>query len=329
MADTVIPASERGRAVLTRLGFESAPGTIATGWTPVRHYELTAGMARPLVKDDQLGVALSNSRDGTLRRQGLPGGTLQRVAPLNLAEIGLWLSLGLARAAPTGADGDYVHAFSSGSGPTDTASLVQKWADASWTTDLGVALASFRLRAAKAETVARLDMTLIGLKDLRDDEAPAGTVAAAHAADQSFSDWRWGAYWNDTLIGDALDLDLVVDFGVERVQGMSGDEWPTRHHFGETSISGSMNLYGRAEAFRTLGAAGTAGELELRATHPDDPTDRMISFTMVNTQFDDPQRVVRGPGQMSAAMNFEASQTGAANALAVVLKNGVASYTPA
>lgn len=329
MPDTVIPASERGRAVLTRIGFESAPATIAAAWQPARFYDLTAGMERPLVKDDQLGVAAHNTRDATARRQGLPGGTLRRVAPLNLSEIGWWLSTGMARAAATGGAGNFVHGFSSGSGPADTASLLQKWATDKWTTDLGVALASFTLRAAKAETVGRLDMTLIGLGELEDDEAPAGAVADAYAADQSFSDWRWAAYWNDTLIGDALDLDLTADFGVERVQGMSGDEWPTKHHFGETSVGGSMTLYGRGETFRALGAAGAAGELELRATHPDDQDDRSIAFTMGAAQFAKPQRMVGGPGRMSASMSFEAAQTAAAPALAVALKNGVATYVPA
>lgn len=329
MADTVIPASERGRAVLTRFGFEAAPGTIATAWKPARFYELTAGMERPLVRDDQLGVALTNDRDTTLRRQGLPGGSLRRVAPLNLEEIPLWLSLGLSRAAATGSGSNYVHVLTSGAGPTDTATLLQKWANDSWTWDLGVALGSFGIRMSKAETVARIDMTLIGLKDAEDDEAPSGTVASAYAADQSLSDWRWQCLWNDVLIGDALTLNLNGDLGVERIQGMSGDEWPTRHHFGEQVFSGEISLYGRAEAFRTLGAAGTPGELTIRATHPSDPTNRLIEFELAQTQFAKPQRVVNGGGQMSASLSFEASQTASAPALKVTVKNSISTYTPA
>ncbi|MDP1738914.1 MAG: phage tail tube protein [Caulobacter sp.] len=329
MADTVIPASERGRAVLTRIGFESAPGTIAGAWQPVRFYDLTAGQERPLVKDDQLGVALANERDATARRQGLPGGQLRRVAPLNLSEIGWWLSLGMSRAAPTGAPSDYVHVFSSGAGPTDTATLLQKFATDDYQWDLGCALASFRLQAAKAETVARLDMTLIGLSDASDDAAPAGTVASAYAATESFSDWRWRVLLNDVLVGEALNIDLNVDFGVERVQGMSGDEWPTKHHFGEVMVNGNLNLYGRAAAIRALGDSGAAQKIELVATHPDDATNRLISFVLNAAQFSKPQRPVSGPGQMSAGFSFEASQGAALPALVVTLKNGVSTYTPA
>lgn len=329
MADTTIPASVRGRAVATRIGFESAPGTIAGAWQPARFYDLTAGMERPLVRDDQLGAGLHNERDAGARRQGLPGGTLRRVAPLNLSEIGWWLSLGMSRAAATGAGDDFVHVFTSGAGPTDTASLLQKWATDKWTTDLGVALSSVSLRTAKAETPARLDMTLIGLGELEDDEAPAGTVASAYAASESFSDWRWRVLYDDVLIADALGVDVNVDFGVERIQGMSGDEWPTRHHFGDTVVSGSLNLYGRAEALRALGASGAADKLTLVATHPDDPTNRLISMDMPAAQFGKPQRPVSGPGMMSTAISFEAGQTASAPALTLTLKNGVSTYTPA
>lgn len=329
MADTVIPASVRGRAVTTRMGFESAPGTLPTVWQPVRFYDLTAGMERPLVKDDQLGVALHNERDATLRTQGLPGGTLRRVVPLNLSEIGWWLSLGMARAAPTGSGGNFVHVFTSGSGPQDTATLLQKWASDSYTWDKGVALSSFRIQAAKGETPARMELTLIGLGEGSDDEAPAGTVSMAYAATESFSDWRWRWVIDDVLSGDATGVSLAGDFGAERVQGMSGDEWPTKHHFGETMVNGSATFYGLAETIRTLGATAATKKLQLIASHPSDPTNRLIDFKMETAQFAKPQRVVNGPGQMSAEIAFEASQAAATPALTVTLKNGVTTYVPA
>lgn len=329
MADTVIPASSRGRAVLTRIGFQPSVGALPAAWQPARFYDLTAGMERPLVKDDQLGVALSNERDPTVRTQGLPGGTLRRVVPLNLSEIGWWLSLGMGRAAPTGTGGNYVHVFSSGAGPQDLATLLHKWADNKWTWDRDVALASFRLQAAKGETPARMELTLMGLGEGEDDEAPTGTVGTAYAADQSFSDWRWRWLLDDVLVGDATGVSLAGDFGLERIQGMSGDEWPTMHHFGETMINGSATLYGRGEALRTIGGAGSVHKLTLEATHPADATNRAIAFTMNTAQLSKPQRPVSGPGAMSAEFSFEASQSASVPALVVTLKNGVTTYVPA
>lgn len=329
MADTTIPASSRGRAVATRIGFETAPGTIAPAWQPIRYYELSSGQERPLVRDDQLGAGLHNERDIGVRRQGLPGGSLRRVVPANLSEVGWWLSLGMGRAAATGAGDDFVHVFTSGAGPQNTATLLQKWASDVWTADLGVALASFTLRAAKAETPARFDLSLLSLGEWADDEAPAGTVATAYAASESFSDWRWRVLYDDVAVADCTGLDVTVDFGLEKVLGLSGDEWPSRFHAGDVTVSGSMDLYGRAEAIRSLGASGAADKLELVATHPDDPTNRLISLVMPAAQFAKPQRSVSGPGMMSTSTSFEAGQTDAAAALAITLKNSVSSYVPA
>lgn len=323
---TTIPASERGRAVVTRLGKETTAGVIAAGWKPCRFYDFTSGMDRPLVKDDQLGVALMNARDPGKRRIGLPGGSLSRQVPLNLNEFGHWLSAFMARAAPTGTDPNFVHVFTSGGDPTDTLTLVQGFASGDWSWDIGCAVASMRIQAQKAETAARAALTLIGLSDDEDTTAPSGTVAAAYAADD-FSDWRWQALWDDVLIGDATNLDLNLDAGVERVQGLSGDEWPTKHHFGERDHSGSLRLYGRGRTIRDLANSGDVGKLTLKATHPDDATHRYIKFDLEGTQFGKVQRTVGGPGQLSSGdLPFMASQDADSHALTVTLANGVTAY---
>lgn len=326
MADTVIPASSRGRAVETRLAFETTANVLPTaGWKRARFYTLTAGMDRPLVPDPQLGVALVNQRDAGRSRQGLPGGSLRRAAPLNLTEVGYWLSSGFVRAAPTGADGDFVHVFNSGGDPSNLLSLAQKWEDGTYSTDTGVALAEVQITAAKGDGTGRMNMTLIGLGEVEDDAWPTGTVAAA-AADETFSDWRWRALWNDVAVGAALNLDLNLNLGVERIQGLSGDEWPTQHHFGEITSSGSFQLYGRGEAFRELGRTGAAGKLTLEATHPADPTARYFRIEQNGVQFGKPQNEVSGPGQNSATFTYAASQDATTNAVKVTVANGLASY---
>lgn len=324
---TTFTASERGRAVETRLGKETTLNQApAAGWKPCRFYDIgSAGMGRELVKDEQLGVAAMNTRDSGRRKLGLPGGSLARNVPLNLSEIGHYLSAGFARAAPSGAGPNYVHVFTSGADPADSLTLVQKWATGDWTWDMGVALASMRIQAQKAETTARASLTLIGLSDAEGSAAPAGTLDAAYAA-EDFSDWRWQVLWNDVAVGDALNLDLNLDCGVERIQGLSGDEWPTKHHFGDRDASGSFRLYGRGKAIRDLGAANTAGKLTLKATHPSDPTNRFIKFDLEGAQFNKPQRGVGGPGQFSADMSFAASQDATHHAVTVTLANGVATY---
>lgn len=327
MVATTFPASTRGRAVQTRLAFEATGGVIpSSGWKPVRFYSLTAGLQRSLVRDNQLGLAEANGRDSTARRRGLPGGSLRRTTPINLTEAGYWLSAGFRRAAATGADGDFVHVFDTGGdGPAQLLSLAHKYAEDDFTIDRGVALAELQISAAKTENVARFNMTLMGLGDAVDDAWPAGAVSAAAAADD-FSDWRWRVLFDETLVGDALNIDINLNRGVEMVQGMSGDEWPTFHHFGEADATASFKLYGRGKAFRDLGRAGASGKITLEATSPDDPDNRYLRIELPNAQFNQPQNEVSSGGQLSADFSVEAGQTSESSAAVITLANGVAAY---
>ncbi|ATC34167.1 hypothetical protein CA606_18530 [Caulobacter vibrioides] len=326
MTATILQSQSRGRAVQTRLAFEATAGVLATsGWKPVRFYTLTAGMDRPLVKDDQLGLAMNNARDATKRRKGLPGGSLRRTTPINLTEAGYWLSAAMARAAPTGANGDYVHAFTSGGNPTQTLSLSHLWETGDVSTDIGAAVAELSISAAKTDQAARFNMTMVGLGEVEGEAWPAGTVAAAAAADD-FSDWRWRVLWNDVAIGTALNIDVNLNLGVERVNGLDGDEWPSFHHFGEIDPSGSFRLYGQGKAFRDFADTDDVGVLTLEATHPDDEENRFFRIATAGVQVSKPQREVSGGGQTSASFNFGASQDADTPAVTIELGNGVASY---
>lgn len=325
-AATILQQQSRGRAVQTRLAFEATAGTIATaGWKPVRFYTLTAGMDRPLAKDDQLGLALNNARDAGKRRKGLPGGSLRRTTPINLSEAGYWLSAALTRAAPTGADGDFVHTFTSGENPTQTLSLAHMWESGDFSTDTGVAVAELAISAAKTEQAARFNMTLIGLGEVEGEDWPTGAVGAAAEADD-FSDWRWRALWNDVAIGTALNVDFNLNLGVERVNGLDGDEWPSFHHFGEVDPTGSFRLYGHGKSFRDFAASDDVGVLTLEATHPDDPDNRFLRIINAGVQVGKPQREISGGGQTSANFSFGASQGADAPATTIELGNSVAAY---
>lgn len=323
MPDTTIPASTRGRVVRTRLGLESAIGTIATAWTPMRFYTTTDGMQRDLVRDDQLGVALANNRDLGKRRQGLPTGTIQRTVPLNLNELPLWLSLGFARVT-TGSSPNYIHTFASGSTPSNSATLVNNYDSGDWGWDLGVVMGGIRVQGQKDATTARAQLTLLALKDAVGSSAPSGSVASAFAADD-LSDWTWKVSWDGTVIGDAIGVDINIDLGVERIQGLSGDVWPTMHHFGDVVATGNFTLYGNGKTFRDLGRAGTTKTLVLIATDPAN-ANRYVSFSFANTQLNVPQRAVGGPGQVSAQLSFEAAQDGSTAAVTIAVGNAVASY---
>jgi hypothetical protein len=118
---------------------------------------------------------------------------------------------------------------------------------------------------------------------------------------------------------------VTIDFGVERVQGLSGDEYPTMHHFGDMISTGNFTLYGTGLAFRTLARAGTPKTLVLTAIDPTN-ANRYIALTFNNAQLTVPQRATGGPGQLSGQFSFEASQDASTAAQAITIANGVASY---
>jgi hypothetical protein len=324
MADTTIPDSTRGRAVETRLGLQAAAGAIAPAWKPVRFYSLTGGMPRPKVKDEKLGVPTQNTRESTKRKRGLPGGSLRRVVPINLTEAGYWLSAGFHRAAPTGADGEFEHGFTAGNKPSALLSLATKYDSGDFVNEIDVAVGEIQIAAQKTDQTARFTLTLIPLKAEKDDAWPGGAVAAA-AADDNFNDWQWRVLWNDVLVGDATNLDLTITLGVERINGLSGDEWPTRHHFGEVDVTGSFRLYGRGKTFRDFADTDDVGVLILEAVDPDDAT-RFLRIEQSNVQFEEPQDETQGGGQMSADFTYSAAQDSDTPAVTIALGNGVAAY---
>ncbi len=165
---------------------------------------------------------------------------------------------------------------------------------------------------------------MVGLKDLKGSAWPTGSLAAA-AADEDISDWQWRALWNDVAAGDATNLDLTITLGVERVNGLSGDEWPTRHHFGEVDVTGTFRLYGRGKTFRDFADTDDVGVLTLEAVDPDDAS-RFLRIELTNVQFEEPQDEVSGGGQLSAEFTFSAAQDAAAPAVTITLGNDVATY---
>lgn len=154
---------------------------------------------------------------------------------------------------------------------------------------------------------------------------PAGTVAAASDPDD-FGDWAWQAKWNGVTIGDATQVDLTIDLGVERVQGLSGDKWPTRMHYGDSDAGGSFRLYGHGKTWREIAADEEAGELILRASAEDEPATRFFEVIIGNTRLARPQRGVGGPGQVSSQVTFGGQEDSDTPQVKIRVGNAVASY---
>jgi hypothetical protein len=316
------------RLVQTYLGFQADRATKAGAAINTRFLAIGEGkLIRPIVPDDQFGLAGETSRDPRDGRRGLPQGALARTVPLNLLELPYWLSAAMTRGAPTGT-GPYVHGFVSGGAPTKFLTLWDRYSSGKVECSTGVLVSQLRIRFSKSANVARADLTLMpAVQEAIADSLPAfaGTATTHEAVD--ISDFRFATTWGGTAAVEVTALDLQVNFGIEDVQGMNGSEWPTQPHYGDLDISGSMEIYGDAEAFRADAAAQTRRALNISGTS-DQVAGNSILFAMPRVQVSEPGRAVSGGGATSATVQFRGSRGGVSPvpAFAATITNSLAAY---
>lgn len=317
------------RLVKTYVGLQIDRATAATAnFVNHRFMEFSnTKLTRARIKDDQLGIAGQATRDPRDGRKDLPNGVLNLTIPINITEIGYWLSAFLTRGAPTGA-GPYVHGFVSGGNPSNFLTMVQQYSSGQVEMATGCAISQARIRFSKAATVARMDLSLIPALQLPTSGVlPAGTAGALVHPDLDISDYRFAATWGGAAQADVTALDLQIDLGTERIQGLDGGIWPTRHHFGDIAISGSATLDGDAEAWRADAALNTRRPLVIAGTCDSDPA-QGISFTLPRVETEEFGRGVSSSGPQSSTVPFMASRGGGAPvpALSVAVTNALAAY---
>jgi hypothetical protein len=316
------------RLVRTYLGLQADRDTVAG--TLINHRIMSmsqAKLTRARVTDNQLGLARDASRDPRDGRTGLPDGVINVTVPVNVFEIGYWLSGFLTRGLPFG-PGPYFHGFVSGGVPSNYLTLIQQFSSGAIEQANGCWVSQARIRWQKNATVARMDLTLIPALQLPTTSVlPPALASATVHPDVDLSEYRFAATWGGAAQAEVTALDLQIDLGLERIQGLNGNEWPTRHHAGDINISGSATLYGDAEAWRADAAFNLRKALLISGLCDSDPT-QAISFTLPRVESDQFGRSVTESGPQSATVSLRASRGGVSPipALSVAVTNQLASY---
>ena len=328
MPSTTFPTNVLGRQVKLSVGVETTIGTPALALTPVQVYPGAAfGMSRALIPDERLGSADGNLRDTHDQRVGLPSGDNSMTVPIDLNQLGLWLSAGFQRDAPTmQSAGHYRHQFNSGALPTAALTMLRDYGAGDYEYDTGLVLSAMKISMAKGDQVARAALTMLPMRTYRAATLPAGMAVGAALPPNDIQDFSWSAVWDGVAVGDLLNIDFSVDFSTQRVQGISGDEWPTRMHFGIMKASGSFKLYGHGAAFRALANSNAAKSLVLNGYNASTGAAYICQFAFFNVRLQVTNRQLESADQLSATFNFECSQVAGNQMLLTALINNTPSY---
>lgn len=320
-----------GRALRTRIGFQSAIDTYAAGdLFKVKTYKRGDPPSPDLSDDPVLGDdTLDNNRDATAPLVGMPNGNVQRTVPMALDELGMWLCAAFGFPTTTGSAGAYTHVFKSGAESLPWLTVEDLVAAGIYRFHRGVVVDGISLQAAKENRYPDVVLDLL----MRDCLPGVAAKANNSAADLSFQRppaWGATALWNNSVIGEATTASINFKNNCDRWMAMSGDEFPVSIDPMLASGSGSMKLRMVSDTYHALAAAGTpTGKLSLLWKLPSAPTTRSFQWDFNACRLSSQGQPVEGAGEITSDFNIRAEQGAAGTPMVTVtLKNNVASYEP-
>lgn len=322
--------SPRGDAVSAWLfKDESAFGTPPSGnWTATPFYSHTLEEKQPFQDDNLLGQTRNNNRDVMSPEPGLPVLAGDIVVPLDLADVGYWLTATFGAPTTSGSGSDFVHSYASGGEVLPHRSAEVKLNTTLFQQFTGLLCDGFDFDANRAAGFEKLTFHLLGRKENKLTATAGGTPAAMHTrapvpkaiatfkiagtAAGSILDIR-GGYKNNAVVQNFLgdpyttgqDLDGVPSFA------MTG-----RARFRDMTIY-DLARYGSGS---TLSAAMTFELLwQVSST-------RLLSILCNAARFEPFGVPVPGPGGIESNFSIRAEQTSAAAMLTVTLKSPTSAF---
>jgi hypothetical protein len=119
--------SPRGNAVTIARKAETAFGSAPSGnWTLANIYKHTLAEKQPFVEDPLLGQVRANNRDPLAPAPGLPVLSGDIDVPLDLGQLGYWLSDLFGAPTTTGSSPNFIHTWNSGSETLPSAAMETK-----------------------------------------------------------------------------------------------------------------------------------------------------------------------------------------------------------
>lgn len=320
MADPV------GKQATHFFGLEPSYGLPPTSgtpkWLPLTMYSVALGKNSGFEADPVLGRAEHNNRDPSVSAPTLPDVSGAEVAPMDLREMGWWLTMLLGAPTTTEDTGVFTHVFESGKDALPSFYRQQRLKTGDWRRIPGVMLNTLGIAASKTSGYARMNLGLIGKDESLASSALAGTLLSPYTQ-QPLANTKFVAKWGGTNIGPALTTNLNFSNNMVASPAMTGTDAIESIDLGEFSIDASVELRYKDQTFAAIAEAGTEDAFSLEA---EISASAKVIFELGTTKLRRQGQQIGGPGAYSSTFSLGCRQTNSDPALKVTLINNIASY---
>lgn len=297
---------------------EGPPGTAETTgfiYLPFVNWGLSQGT--PLLSDDALGFGADplppeldvNDVSGTVS------------VPLDVSNIGFWLSLIFGEATPSGTD-PYTHAFVSNGWTLPSATFENQHPDATaYPLMTGAQASGFSISFQPGGQVLTMSMPMIARAETPDTESNAGSPTSLSY--RRFSPRAVTVNRNGSALANVLSMDMTYSNGLEAVRTVASDGNIAGAERAKGSFTCSYTVRFTNGALMTQALAGTDEDYGFVFTSGSNT----LTMAMPRGYLPIPKREISGPGGID--VTFEAMFAQASNGdpmLTTTLVNSVASY---
>lgn len=308
-----------GRHIQVAAAKESTYGTAPAGnWQRVPIISSTLGAAEGLLEDDRLGEGREDADPlaDVVQAEG------DLVLPVDLRNLGLWLTLVFGSPQSAEDSGVYTHVYESGALSLPSQAIeIHHPGPGRYHLTTGVMARSLRLQWQRSGTT-QMTMGCLAQQETVSESASSGTPDSL--AWQRFTQRRGEVRLDATALADVVSASLSLDNGLEPREDVRPDGQIAGADAGRFSASIELTLRYRAAELYDAAHAGTPIALSLGYEIDED---RKLTFTLPRVWLPKPKVEIQGPGGIQVSyQGMVAKQSDGSPAVIATLINDVEDY---
>lgn len=308
-----------GRHIQVAVAQEATYGTAPTGdWHKVPIISSSLGASEGLLEDDRLG----EGREDADPLADVIQGEGDLVLPVDLRNVGLWLSLLLGSPQTAEDTGVFTHVFESGALDLPSQAIeIHHPGPGRYHLNTGVMARSLRLQWQRSGTT---QMTLSCLSQAEEVSTNASSGTPEAFPWQRFTQRRGLIELDSTALADVVSANLTLDNGPEPREDIRPDGLISGADPGRFMAGVDLTVRYRTAELYDAAAAGTP--LALTLAYEID-ADRRLSFHLPRVWLPKPRLEIQGPGGIQVTYQGQiAKQSDGGPAVTATLINDVDEY---
>lgn len=275
------------------------------------------GAEQPLESNDVIGLG----REPPAPSRGPVTVTGQIVVPIDLRDLGFWLTLLLGPPTTTGTSPDFVHAFTGGDVSLPSVTLEIGHSEVPrYFQNVGVMVNSIKLPWA---TSGKANATVAVIAQGETSAATSGTGTPTTRTLTRFQQSQGSISLNGSVLGNVTGGELTIANDLDAVRTIRDDGKIDGCDLGIMSVAGQISVRFADTTLLTAAEAGTAVRLTLGWTIS---TSRALTVDLPEVYLPRARRPISGPKGIEARYAFQAARPASGAFCTVTLKNDVASY---